>query len=229
MRCAIMQPTYLPWYGYFNLIASCDVFVFLDNVQFERRSWQSRNRILLNGREHLLSVPTKKVARESLINEIETTNEHGNWREKHISLIRHAYAKAPYGLELLDILEPVFESSTSDKLVSINCLLIKTLSKALMLETRFIDASLTNCIGKRSSLLYSICRSVNADEYLSPVGSKEYLDVDGVFHDSGVSLLFQSYKLKEYTQLGTPKFVSHLSVVDLIAQVGLRAAQSYIL
>ena len=61
MRCAIMQPTYLPWAGYFNLISQVDRFVFLDDVQFEKQSWQTRNRILLQGEECLISVPVRKT------------------------------------------------------------------------------------------------------------------------------------------------------------------------
>lgn len=59
MKCGIMQPTYLPWSGYFNLISSVDIFVFLDDIQFNRRSWQTCNRVLLRGEEYMLSVSTK--------------------------------------------------------------------------------------------------------------------------------------------------------------------------
>lgn len=87
-----MQPTYLPWAGYFHLIGTVDKFVFLDDVQFERRSWQSRNRILLEGREHYLTVPVRKASRSELIKNIAIDNDQ-EWRKRHLQLLRQAYLK----------------------------------------------------------------------------------------------------------------------------------------
>src|SRR5205085_517194 len=92
---AIMQPTYLPYLGYFHLIAASDVFVFLDDVQFARRSWQQRNRIWGAAGEVMLSVPVQKTDRDAPICEIEIS-EAEPWREKHLASVRHAYAKRPF-------------------------------------------------------------------------------------------------------------------------------------
>ena len=82
MKCAIMQPMYLPWAGYFNLIAAVDTFVFLDDVQLERQSWQTRNRILLGGKEVLLSVPTQRVPLDTPI-ELIALADATRWRHRH--------------------------------------------------------------------------------------------------------------------------------------------------
>ena len=95
---AIMQPTYLPYLGYFHLIAAADVFVFLDDVQFARRSWQQRNRIWGAAGEVMLSVPVQKADRDASLSVIETA-ETERWREKHLSSIRHAYARRPHFAE----------------------------------------------------------------------------------------------------------------------------------
>ena len=89
VTAAIMQPTYLPYLGYFELIAAADVFVFLDDVQLARRSWQSRNRILTASGELMLTVPTKKAPREARLDAIEI-DDGQPWRERHLAAIRHA-------------------------------------------------------------------------------------------------------------------------------------------
>ena len=95
-KIAIMQPTYLPWSGYFGLMHYVDIFVLLDSVQFERRSWQQRNKIKTDLGEKLLTIPViKKGKRDQLINEvlIDKNNEFNN---QHINLIKQHYSKAPF-------------------------------------------------------------------------------------------------------------------------------------
>ena len=92
MKCVVMQPTYLPWTGYFNLIFQSDVFVFLDDVQYERGSWQNRNRILLNGQPHFLTVPSIRTQLSEQIKMVEIDAKK-NWRSKHVKTIKQAYGK----------------------------------------------------------------------------------------------------------------------------------------
>lgn len=228
MRCAIMQPTYLPWAGYFNLISSVDRFVFLDNVQFDRRSWQSRNRILLNGKEHLLTVPVKKVPRSTTINKIETSVEHASWKEKHLGLIKQAYRKAPFGTEVIGILTPVYEQECTKSLSEINIRLIQQISTAIGLDVKFEVASGLQCYGKRSELLLSICDSIGASEYFSPLGSMEYLKEDRFEEQTATRLLFQSYVPMPYTQHTAKEFISHLSIIDVLAELGSLQTAAYI-
>ena len=108
MRCAIMQPTYFPWAGYFNLISRVDAFVFLDDVQFMRQSWHNRNRVLLGGVPHWLTVPVERVSLECRIDEVEVDDKH-RWRDKHVKLLRNVYSKHPHGKDLLSVIEDVTE------------------------------------------------------------------------------------------------------------------------
>src|SRR5437870_5440085 len=101
MKCVIMQPTYLPWSGYFNLMSQATVFVFLDDVQYERSSWQNRNRVLVNGAPHLITVPALRLSLNQSIRTVQVDDKHP-WRSKHISLLEQTYAKHPYASEMLE-------------------------------------------------------------------------------------------------------------------------------
>ena len=91
----IMQPAYLPWAGYFNLISKADIFVFLNDAQFEKHEWQNRNRILMNEAYHWITVPVSRNGLDTKICEIKIS-ENQPWRKKHLSMIRQTYLKCPY-------------------------------------------------------------------------------------------------------------------------------------
>lgn len=228
MKCAIMQPTYLPWSGYFNLIASVDAFVFLDNVQFERQSWQSRNRILLQGREHLLVVPVERAPLATPICDILTSERRGNWRLDHFKTLQAAYGKAPHGRELLDLLEPFYVLPASVKLAEFNMAVIECIARALGLAARFKRASSMDCPGERTQRLISICEGLAASTYLSPLGSADYLEADGFAGATEVALEFQSYMPASYLQYRAEGFTSNLSIIDVIANTGLAHARAYV-
>ncbi|WP_395344869.1 WbqC family protein [Ningiella sp. W23] len=226
-RCAIMQPTYLPWAGYFHLIASVDVFVFLDDVQFDRRSWQSRNRIFDGGQVNYLTCPVKKASRDTLIRDIALSDD-GTWQAQHIKKISLNYAKAPFFQDLKCLIELLTESQYGS-LSALNRSIITLISEQLGLRTIFEVASTLNCGGKRSEHLLNICRKVNASSYLSPQGSREYLAADNTFANSGVELAFQEYSPQPYVQVHSPSFESHLSIVDVLANIGINKTRTYIL
>jgi len=230
-RCAIMQPTYLPWSGYFNLMAQVDVFVLLDDVQFQRRSWHSRNRILLQGREHLLTVPVAAAHQKARLDEVRTADE--PWRARHWATLVSAYGKAPHGRELLALLEPLYaQADPADpagrSLSAWNESLIRVLAQALGLDTPLVRASELGCGGQRSEHLLNICLALACDHYLSPRGSREYLEEDEFEANDRVALSFQHFEPRPYPQPRADTFVSHLSVIDVIAQLGLPAAARYL-
>lgn len=218
MKCAIMQPTYLPWSGYFNLIASVDCFVFLDDVQFQRRSWQSRNRICRNGEADMLSVSTMKADRDTAIRDIRLSYA-GDWRERHSRLLREAYGRAACGGEVCALVDSVLGKSELRMLADLNIALVKAICHYLGLTTRFLRASELGCGGHRSEHLASICERIGATQYLSPVGSADYLSEDEFEALCDASLVFQSYHPAEYPQVGAAEFISHLSVIDMMANV----------
>lgn len=222
-----MQPTFLPWSGYFNLIASVDRFVFLDDVQFRRQSWQSRNRILLNGNEHMLVVPVERRPKSTLLKDAPISRAL-DWRRKHWLTLSSAYAKAAYGHEALALLKPFFEDDVEHSLHKFNEDIIRAIADALRLQTPFLRASSLNAQGKRSERLANICRAVGCDSYLSPCGAKEYLEKDKFSQYSDIQLQFQNFNPSRYTQFRSADFVSHLSIIDVIANLGLQGAKAYI-
>lgn len=226
MRCAIMQPTYLPWAGYFNLISQVDKFVFLDDVQFEKRSWQSRNRVILNKQITWLTVPVSQVSQQQIIRTVELAEE-PHWRNKHVRVLEHAYAKHPYKHEVFNIAQLIADTATP-YLVDLNIVLIKAIAERLGLSPKFFRASDLAVGGKRSEHLFRICETLQCEEYLSPVGSAEYLAGDGIFDNGTVRLFFQDYVPQPYMQKGLEDFVSHLSIIDVAANIGWAEAAEYI-
>ncbi|PZU94879.1 MAG: hypothetical protein DCE90_13740 [Pseudanabaena sp.] len=226
MKCVIMQPTYLPWAGYFNLISQADIFVFLDDVQYERRSWQSRNRILLNNQPYFLTVPVHSLSQSQIINTIKLDDSQ-NWRAKHFKTVEHTYSKHPYQKEILIVLQCLFDKSVQN-LSELDIVLIQILAEHLGLSTKFLRASELNIDGKRSEHILKICEYLNCHEYLSPIGSKEYLQEDKVFEKSKINLSFQEYQPKPYPQLKCSNFISHLSIIDVVANIGWQGALEYI-
>lgn len=220
MRCAIMQPTYIPWAGYFNLISSVDRFIFLDNVQHERRSWQMRNRIVLNGKETLLTIPLKKCSQSTLLKDVLISDDI-SWKSKHWDTLCLSYKNAPYGRFILDLLAPHYESCKSRK--SLSCFtqaIIVSIANSLGLSTQFFNADDLTSEGGRSDRLAALCRAASCDAYLSPLGSKKYLEDDQFTEKHKISLEFQEFQVNPYNQFKSDLFISHLSIVDVIANMG---------
>ena len=215
-RVAIMQPTYLPYLGYFELIAQSDLFVFLDDVQFERRSWQSRNRILSPGGEMLLTVPVKKHAQDTVLRDIRVSEDQP-WREKHLASIRHAYAGRPHLSEVIDLLEGALQVPA--RLSYLNFAIIASAAARMGLSTPMTMASALNCGGRRSQHLLNICRTVGATEYLSTSGSREYLETDGVFAWARMPIRYFAHEPKLYPQ-GRPGFTPYMAFIDAVANLG---------
>jgi hypothetical protein len=223
-----MQPTYLPWAGYFNLMSHAEVFVLLDDVQFCRSSWQCRNRILLQGSEHLLTVSLTGVSLGTPICEVRLMP--GIWAAKHWATLNAAYGKTAHGPQLLELLKPIYAEATQyTHLVDWNQRLIETLARALLIETPLVRASNLSCRGQRSSHLLALCDRLGVTEYISPRGSSDYLMEDNFAGNGRIALRYQTFTPAPYAQRKALAFVSHLSVVDVIAQQGLDFARRYVL
>jgi hypothetical protein len=224
MRIAISQPTYLPWMGYFDLIDQVDAFVFLDNVQFEKQSWQQRNRIKTPAGLQWLTVPVQHRGRfGQLINEVEIRDA-GFWR-RHLRAIELNYRRAPYFDKYFENLSAKVHSHSPALLAELNVSLIEWMMEALGVSSPLYRASRLMLTGRRTELLAKICNKLGADEYLSPIGSAGYLlnELD-VLLDSGVEVLFQHYEHPQYGQMFAP-FCANASALDLIFNEGEMSLQ----
>lgn len=224
---AVMQPTYIPWAGYFNLIKNSDFFVLLDDVDFEKQSWQTRNRILQNGKETLLSIPVKKSPLGTNIKSIQV-DDLKKWRKKHISSLNQAYSKAIFKNEIIPQIINIIENLEYNTLVSLNTNIITCICSLLDISTPLFRSSDLNCSGKRSDYLISLCKHFDVDIYLSPLGAKDYLEEDSFEEKSKIKLDFQNYKPSLYEQYKSSDFISHLSIIDVIANIGIDETKKYI-
>ncbi len=220
-----MQPTYIPWSGFFNLIANVDVFVLLDDAQFERSTWHHRNKILSQGQSLLLSIPIKRSGLFRKINEVHSDDSIG-WRKKHIQSITQNYSKAKFKNEISSVLDIIEKEGGS--LSDLNISIINNVVELLDLNVKIYLASELNVAGKRTQRVIDICDYFGINNYFSPIGSKEYLLADHYYSHTDNRLFFQQYSPDIYPQIGGSGFISHLSILDVIANLGVIQATEYV-
>ena len=220
---AIMQPTYIPWVGYFALMDRVDEFVFLDSVQFERRSWQQRNRIKGSGGEIMLTVPVQKAPRDQLRICDVKIDYTSKFVYKHITALQHTYGKAPFFKDYKEIVFDVLNKKPS-LLADLNIDIIKRTAKALCIETPMVRSSELSSTGSKDELLYNICCEMNAQVYVSPPGSKEYLDNSIFFKEGAFPLVYHKYTPPPYHQ-SFGDFVPYMTIIDLLFNVGPKSLE----
>jgi len=215
-----MQPTFLPWLGFFDLIDQSDNFVLLDSVQFEKQSWQQRNRA--RGAEKLewMTVPVFIKGRfGQSIQDVEIRTD--QFPEKIVKSIDQHYGKCRYYSEyrknFIDILT---RSKTHRSLATLNAELINWLIGELGINVNLYFSSRLKTEGTRSGRLVSILERLNGKMYLSPRGSYEYIMEDRqIFKKAGIDVCFQNYSHPVYEQRYKP-FVPGASIIDLLFNEG---------
>ncbi|MBI2045812.1 MAG: WbqC family protein [Parcubacteria group bacterium] len=224
MKVAIMQPTYLPWIGYFGLMQSVDIFVFLDSVQFSKQSWQQRNRIKTSNGTMWLTVPVLSKGKSGqLISEVAVDLR--GFQRKHRCSIEQSYKQARYFNMYAPALFGILEQ-THTHLSRLNMELILCLKNALGIQTKTMLASeilseiLAETASNKVDYLVGICNALQATEYYSPVGSKEYLSGSlHKFSEVGISVHYNEFLHPIYSQK-FGEFVSHLAAIDLLFNEG---------
>lgn len=222
MKAAIMQPTYLSWAGYFDLMDQSDVFIFLDNVQFSRQSWHQRNKIKTPGGEVFLTIPIVRK-HPQLLNEVEIDNTK-NWQRKHLRSICCNYAKAKYFQQYIKFFENIY-SRRASKLIDFNMPIALWLKQTLGIETRVLRASQLKAKGSNVELIVAICKELGVNEYLSPEGGHGYINQyikekgNNIFAKENITLKYHYYHSPKYTQLWNG-YIPYLSVIDLLFNEG---------
>ncbi len=220
-----MQPTYLPWIGYFDLIDMVDVFVLLDNVQFVKQTWQQRNRIRTNNGLEWMTVPVLIKGRfGQLIKDVELKD--AIFIDKHLKQITHNYQKAKeydrYFKEFSELFHRV--ASTGD-LCQFNIEMIKWMCKQFKIKAEFVMASELNIDGKRSEKIINIMKALDADCYISPRGSEGYLVDDyHAFVAGGVSVFYHQFNHPEYSQVYKP-FMPFACGIDVLFNEGEQSSE----
>jgi len=227
MICAIMQPTYMPWLGYFNMIQQVDVFVFLDNVQLEKRSWQVRNRIKGPDGEVMLTLPVK--ARSKLRICDVPLDDGQAWNKKHLYAIQCYYSKASAFGEVYPIIER-FYTQVPCTVGSFNKKIISCLCRYMGISTQLTASSDMDVMGVKDELLANICLKIGADAYLSAQGSARYINRDilgGAFVKNNIDLFYLNYQHPNYPQQ-YGQFLPYMGIYDLLFNVGFDKARTII-
>ena len=224
MRCVILQPSYVPWRGYFDLIHRADVFVFYDDVQYDKHGWRNRNRIKTPEGPRWLTIPVKAhgAVRQGIpILAIETADD--SWPAKHFDALARSYATAPYFDRYRPWLEKTYASPPH---LLADFTIATTIELAAMLgftSTRFLRSSELHAEGRKTARLIEILRTVGATHYLSGPSAKDYIEEEQ-FSAAGIELEWMTYDYPEYPQLHPP-FDPHVSVLDLLFMTGHDAAK----
>jgi hypothetical protein len=210
-----MQPTYLPWLGYFDLIKSADVFVFLDHVQFSKQSWQQRNNILSKNGKLMLTIPViKDSAKNKPINNVDIDNSR-KLHIKHLKSIRDNYSKSKNFDIIYKELEEIYLKNNG-KLMSLNIDLIKYGCFKMGIKFDFIFSSDLEINNHKVKGIIEICEKLNANQYLSPIGAKEYIDENNIFKKNNIELIYHKFDHPIYNQHNSENFISHVSFIDYL-------------
>ena len=216
MILSIHQPQYLPWLGYFDKIDKCEVFVFLDNVQFKKNEWQNRNRIKTAAGNQWLTVPILHKFLQR-IDDVKINNS-VSWGRKHLNALSTNYSKAPFFNEYMPFFQETY-SREWKRLVDVNIHAIEYISKTLGLaDKRYVKASDFNLQEGNTERLVDICKKMGGDVYLSGKDGAKYLDLS-LFEKENIDVIFQDYSHPCYSQLFS-KFESNLSIIDLLFNCG---------
>lgn len=229
-RVGIIQSSYIPWRGYFAMIAKCDIFLFLDSVQFTRRDWRNRNRIKTPNGPAWLSIPVhQKNNFYAPIDSIEAVDH--AWIVRHLRSIELNYRRAPYFSDVFPQLVTVYSTLKRELSVSkINQSLIAAVCEMLDIKTSLrrdvdlLDRAQLEQLGPTARLL-ELAKAVGATDYISGPAARTYLD-ETLFATCGIGLTWMDYgELITYPQLWTG-FDPKLSVVDALLNLGGAGARA---
>jgi|TARA_Y100000310_G_scaffold114203_1_gene112701 hypothetical protein len=211
------QPVYLPWLGLFHKIALADNFVWFDDVQYQKKDWNNRNKIKTKNGPIWLTVPVlskkhfeKKVGRIKINNDLP-------WAKKHLKSIQFSYSKSKY----FDYYYEFFKNVYNKKwifLSDLNLHILKFFLKELKIEVPIVKLSDLKISGQKSDLVLNMCKQLKAKIYIFGGEGKNYADQEK-FRGSGVEPIFQEYNHPEYQQMHGD-FISHLSIIDLLFNCG---------
>ncbi len=226
----IHQPNFFPWLGYFNKIFKSDVFVILDDVQFPKKggSWSNRVKIIISGQSNWLTAPiVRNYTGVKKINEMEFNNFE-QWKKKISKTIEVNYKKAPFYFEVEEFIMNLILNDENNiakynlKSIFDICKKLDIDSKKIMLSSNISHKGISN------DLLVSIVKEFNANIYLSGDGANEYLD-EVVFKKSNIKIKYLNYKQMYYDQYNSKKFISGLSIIDILMNLGFEKSKNFFL
>ena len=215
MKVAIMQPYLFPYIGYFQLINSVDAFVIYDNIQFSKKGWINRNRILVNGTDAYITLPLKKDSDYLNVVDRQLSDDWPQERKKMLNRITESYRKAPYFAEVFPVIEKAILHEDRNLFgfilhsLQLTCEHLEISTPLVISSSVEIDHSL-----KAEKKVIALCQALKADTYINPIGGVELYDKAG-FKAEGIDLQFLKANAIPYPQLKN-EFVPFLSIIDVL-------------
>jgi hypothetical protein len=221
MKILITQPTFLPWIGYFDLISDAEVIIFLDDVQFEKRSWQQRNYIATKDGLKLITIPTKnKNKRTQLIKDVIINNDHTNFNKIKKFIIQNYTNSKFFENFQKEFFEVFYENLKTTNLLKLNLSLIFWILKKLKINKKIYLSSKINSENKSTKKIIDICNELKIYDYLTTPGSRSYLERDiDIIKNNKINVFFHNYDHPIYRQCVKP-FLKYSSVIDLLFNEG---------
>lgn len=224
MNVVILQPSYIPWRGYFDQICRADLFVFYDDVQYDKRGWRNRNQIKTSQGKQWLTIPVYSRGAQTQnipINQIQIVWD-DLWNETHLKAIVQSYRKAPYLNQYLPLLETFYgrhDAFLADFTIDFTAVLTHELGNT---HTRFMRSSeIAGIDGQKTDRLIQILQAVGGTHYISGPSASDYIEKEK-FDAAGITLEYMEYNYPEYPQL-YPPFDPYISILDLLFMTGPEA------
>jgi len=219
VKIGVIQSSYIPWRGYFDFIASVDMFVFHDDIQYTKGDWRNRNKIKTKNGTEWITVPVsyKKVAQLICDTPIDYSSA---WAKKHMRIWESYYRQATHFDVTAELLSGIFESPHTT-ISQLNIFLIRRICDYLEIKTPLLLSSELSLQGSKTERLIVLLKKLNATAYLSGPSADAYLDKD-LFRKKGIQLEYKSYDYAPYPQLWGD-FIGGVTVLDLIANCGPEA------
>ncbi len=220
-KVAILQSNYIPWKGYFDLIAAVDEFIIYDEMQYTKNDWRNRNKIKTQKGAEWITIP---VRIESLSQRIDQTQVFAdNWAVKHAKTLQQNYAKAKCYADVRDFVFRLYDQAMKTRSLSqINFIFISNICQFLGIDTKLSHSTDYGLIEGKSERLVDLCQKTGATHYLSGPAAKDYLQTE-LFDQADIAVEWMDYSgYPEYSQL-FPPFVHGVSILDLIFNEGENA------
>lgn len=221
MKCVILQPSYIPWRGYFHQIAKADIFIFYDDVQYDKNGWRNRNQIKTPQGLQWLTIPVNTkgvVSGKTAINQIPIVWDKP-WNVHHWRGIQFAYKKAPFFKYFFDFFNDVYLKHPKYLAEFTIPLTIEISNLIGIKNTSFIRSSeLGELTGEKTDRLIEILKIVGANHYISGPSAKNYIEKEK-FDQAGIFLEYMTYEYSEYPQI-YPPYQPNVSIIDLLFMMG---------
>ena len=217
----IRQPGYMPNIGFFKKIEYSDIFVFLDDTQFSKDSFDNRNKIKTKSNSKWISVPLKRPVFRKKLNQVMISYD-TDWIKSHSELIYQNYKDAPYFSSYWNEIKKILDQK-SNLLIDLNLNLISYFLKILQINTTTIKSSELKITKTKTQRLVDICAQLNASCYISGIGGKNYVD-ESLFKNSDIKLTYENSIHPNYNQIHG-NFMKNMSIIDLIFNEGEKSSE----